>query len=261
MARPLLILLCFCLAAAPAWSRMRPVPKIRIGTPPVVIIKDILRSNLAGAGTPASNPLITWVADCDERISVNTIFKESAGKVYQIRNAGNQIITAVPAVDYGVLRLYTPVLLITGNTGNRFIHQMVTGNPQPDLETRRLLDHLLPARQGTETDSPQQLRTVIEKNVDYQVGLAVQRYGNRIKKGRLAVVGAIIDLENSYGFGAGRLVITNLNGETDPDKLRRSPLLTTLGRDFARVIGRPEQPAQRQPPQKPSAPAAPAARQ
>ncbi len=244
------IVILACLAP-PAWGRMLPVPKRRIGTPPPVIIKKLMRANLAKAKPQKSQPLITWLADSDERLSAAAIFDQPAGRIYQVRTAGPLLLTDVVAVDYGVRELYTPVLLITANTGNRLVARLLAEKEPLDTETARRADLL---RAAVPTAAGADERRIMEAIVDHQVALAVHRYQDRIRLGRLVVIGGVIDLENRYGLGAGRLVIINVNGETDPERLRRSPLLATLGPSFAPAIGRPaaSSPPAPKPKQKPA---------
>ena len=49
---------------------------------------------------------------------------------------------------------------------------------------------------------------------------AILKFSGEVEAGRLAILGAYYDFRNDLGQGAGRLVITNLNGETDPARIR-----------------------------------------
>ncbi|HLG30457.1 MAG TPA: hypothetical protein VI387_09625, partial [Candidatus Brocadiales bacterium] len=59
-------------------------------------------------------------------------------------------------------------------------------------------------------------------NVDYQVDKALSSFKEKVESGHLAIVGAIYDFRNDYGFGKGRLIIVNLNGKKDPQEIRES---------------------------------------
>ena len=68
----------------------------------------------------------------------------------------------------------------------------------------------------------------VEANVDYQVQSALTLYNIQVESGQLAVVGGVYDFNNNYGRGRGMLVITNINGETDPNKMMQSPVVKDL---------------------------------
>ena len=93
----------------------------------------------------------------------------------------------------------------------------------------------------------------VEQNVDYQVGRALARYEDRVKDGRLVVVGSVLDLTNQYGHGFNRLVIINVNGVRDDEKLKRLPHMVRLNKELLQLVGRkraanaaPEKPAKNQ---------------
>jgi hypothetical protein len=52
------------------------------------------------------------------------------------------------------------------------------------------------------------------------------------------VIGAVIDLNNQYGFGLNRLIITNINGETEPERLRAMHHLVRLNKRLLDMVGR-----------------------
>ncbi len=232
----------------PAWSRMQPVVKRRVGTPPPVVLKALLKGNLKAAAVPRATPLVTWLAPPDERLTAGALFGAGAGRIYQVRTTGPLFLTDLPAIDFGVRELYTPVLLITGATGDRLLAQLLARQPL-DASIAPAADALraaIPPGAGSDSAKLQGL-------IDRQVALAVHRYRDRIRIGRLVVVGAVADLADRYGLGKGRLVVVNVNGETDPDRLRRSPLLRTIGPELAPAIGRlPDTPRPQQPAPPPS---------
>ncbi|WP_230370431.1 hypothetical protein [Paludibacterium denitrificans] len=51
-------------------------------------------------------------------------------------------------------------------------------------------------------------------NVNNQVEGAILKFSGEVEAGHLAVIGAYYDFRNDLHQGAGRLVITNINGET-----------------------------------------------
>lgn len=239
------------LGASPTtgYTAMLPITKIRAGIPPFQVIEEILSSNQKTAAArkeqPAPRtPYMTWLTDTDARINSSQILGNAENKIYAVRNLGNQLELDAGAVDYGVNYLHTPVLLITSNTGNRAIHFFMEGYARLEPAIRRELDHLhLALTSGKTGDEPAknfdtQLLNNIEQNVDYQVDQAIARYKDRVKTGRLVVVGSVLDLINQYGHGPQRLIIINVNGERDDTKLKGLRHMMRLDKQLLAVVGR-----------------------
>jgi len=142
-----------------------------------------------------------------------------------------------------VLYLHSPILLITGNTDSESIRLFTEGYADLQQNVRRDLDHLhlplgYPAQNAKEGDREKELQ-LVEKNVDYQVQQAIERYGERIGNSRLLVVGSVLDIANYYGKGANQLIIININGETDGEKIKKMQMLRMLDPKLLANIGRP----------------------
>jgi len=245
------------LAVQPGHSaaEMQPVRKLRAGLPPFEVMTSILTTNRQAADdikagtdlTELKTPHLTWLTDADTRLEERLIFSAPGKPLYTVRNLGNQLAVSPGSVDFGVRHLHTPVLLITGSTDSLAIRLFKEGYKEMDNSIRKDLDHLhipldnaLPAEKNeTKPDPAEQLLRTAEANVDYQVEQAVQRYEDRIKGGRLVVVGGIIDLADLYGRGPGRLIIINVNNERDDNKIKRLRLMNMLdGKLINTQIGR-----------------------
>ena len=245
---PLLLLLFWVSTSAAA---MKPVMKMRVGTPPSDILKKILTTNSkADQPTPLPNraPYITWLADSDSRLEPTTILPAMANHIYAVRSLACQMVTAQGSVDYGVNILHTPILLITGNGDNEVIALLLSEPEALPAASRAELDHLLlPILQviNNKKTASQPLKkkvlAVVEKNIDLQVERAMQRYNNRIKADRLVVIGAVYDIDNHYGRGRNRLQIININGITHPRKMLRSSLVKAMPPSLLPAIGRNRQ--------------------
>ena len=68
----------------------------------------------------------------------------------------------------------------------------------------------------------------VEVNVDYQVELAMKKYKTLIDNKELVVIGMIDDFLNIYQKGIGRVVITNINGEIESDKLSKHIIMKDI---------------------------------
>jgi len=247
---PLLLLLALIAFPPLSEAAMKPLPKIRVGIPPTEILKEIIRhepvpTTATGKKEEERAPLVTWLVDPDERVGPNLLPPSSEGRIFTVTSIAAQLLPERAAVDYGVRELLTPVLLITDDSRGRFIRIFLEGYSDQDNAMRQVLDHLnLPLHdeamavvQAKEL-SEQTFMAAIEKNIDFQVQEALARYRDRITSGRLLVAGGVIDIDNAYGLGANRLIIININGETDPAKMRLMREVATIGRQAADLLGR-----------------------
>lgn len=230
-------------------AKMRNVNKVLAGTPPFEIIKKILSgnsNNLARVKTADSKftPYISWLTDPDPRIQPSLILDKPDNNIFTCRNLGAQVEIATGQLDYGINHLHTPILLITVNSDNQAISFFMEGYSNFSPAIKREIDHLnlaIPKKTLKGKLSARLLRNV-EADIDYQVNVAMNRYQERIKMGRLHVIGSIVDFENLYKRGKGRLVIININGTTDNEALQRLPILKSISPELRNLsIGRPKQ--------------------
>ncbi len=252
--RILALACCLSLSCIPCGlAQMSPVPKHRVGTPPSQVLKEILQTNLEPeAPRPLSNsgvknlaPRITWLADSDPALSPNLILPSGSNSIYAVRNIANQLTTALGSVDYGIRVLHTPILLITATSGNDTIQSLLIRPEELPDATKQELHHLFTpfkelhdSQEKAPTSLAAQLKTLIETNIDYQVNLAVGRYQERIRAGRLIVVGTVLDTDNTYNHGKGRLMIININGESSTRQLQRHRVLNNISPSLLKCVGR-----------------------
>lgn len=235
---------------------MRPVKKIRAGIPPFSVIGKIIQSNQKAVHQESKRskkrnnaPFFTWLTDTDASIQPHFLLSSNDGKIYTVRNIGNQLELSSGAVDYGILSMHTPVLMITSNTDNQSVSQFMTGYQQLSPEAQTQFEGLKNAlgepgkfKEGKTADFDEQLLTNIEKNIDFQVAQAISRYEKRIVTGRLVVVGSILDLDNQYGRGEGRLILINVNGETNAEGLHKMQIMTQIPPELVNsYVGRERQ--------------------
>ncbi len=245
---PLPLVLVLLLLPVAVWAAPEPLPKLRAGVPPYTVFGEIMKANQDGAGGgKPETPYLVWLADSDARLRPDLIMAGGGNRIYTARNLGNQVEPAAAALDYGIRTLHAPVLLITGNTDSEAIRWFSQGYEALGEAIRRELNQLHPAlarlaMTGKEAKSPEaaqaRLDRMVEANVDYQVARAVERYRDRVENGRLVVAGAVLDLAGSYGGGAGRLFLININGESEAEKLRKSSHLVRLDQRALAFVGR-----------------------
>jgi carbonic anhydrase len=159
-------------------------------------------------------PTFTIVTCSDSRIQVNVLENNPEGDLFMVRNIGNQLTTSMGSVDYGISHLHTEILLIIGHSRCGAIDAARSDykNLEPDIVKE--LDTIHIKLSNSSIDN-------VEENVNNQVALAVKKYAKTIKNHDLTVIGAVYDFANDMHEGSGELVIININGETNPDKLKK----------------------------------------
>jgi len=197
----------------------------------------------------AQTPFMTLVACSDSRVQPTALLSDPIGRIFTIENIGNQATSCEGSVDYGVLHLNTPILMLLGHVDCGAIKAFSGGYEKETAGIKRELDNLqagLGSPGGCCADSEgdaaaydQEIVHRVQTNVDHQVAFCLRKYGDRVKEGRLAVVGALYDFRNVCGKGQGRVVVLNVNGEQDPEKIKKLPLFGKLAQNVKDVsVGR-----------------------
>lgn len=175
-------------------------------------------ARFAGKQTPRA----TVVTCSDSRVQSNAFHADAVNDLFMVRNIGNQLATSEGSVEYGVRHLHTPLLL--------FIGHAVCGAVQAASGDYTALE--APIRKELLTINIPKGISVndgVLLNVNNQVDAALLKFGGEVDSGQLAVIGAFYDFRNDYKLGRGKLIITNINGETDPARLAA---LTRAGNFF-----------------------------
>ena len=177
----------------------------------------------------------------DSRVHTNAFSFDPVDKVFAIRIIGNQFIVGEGSVDYGVHHLHTPILLMFGHVHCGAIKAAMSNYINESTFIISELDHLhvpllLDDHKG---DFESRWLKNVERNVDYQVQLALQAYSEPIRKGELTVIGAVDDFINAYGKGVGRIVITNVNGEKEVEAIKKHPVYSKISTELKTIsVGR-----------------------
>jgi carbonic anhydrase len=165
----------------------------------------------------AQNPFVTLVACSDSRVGAQAVSKDTINRVFMIKNIGNQIATSEGSIDYGILHLKTPLLIITGHADCGAIKARMKGiDGEPDSICRELRS--LPAcrsKLSQSLDFETRLLDNIISNINFQVKKALIKYQEQVEKGELTILGAFYDFRNQLGKGFGRLVILSRNGKEE----------------------------------------------
>ena len=93
----------------------------------------------------SQQPDITLVSCSDSRVQPTAILKNPINRIFEIENIGNQIATCEGSVDYGVLHLKTPVLLILGHSDCGALKAYMKGYETLEDSIKLELDNLNPA--------------------------------------------------------------------------------------------------------------------
>lgn len=177
-------------------------------------------------------PTLTLVACSDSRVHTHLLGMEPDNNIFVVRNIGNQVKNAEGSIDYGVRHLPTKILLIMGHSSCGAIKAAMGDYSGETKGIKAELDNLKPviAAGDNSGDLNGRWGKNVERNVDYQVKTALKLYKEKVQANELTVIGAVYDFNDLYGKGRGKLVITNINGETAPNKIMAHPVLKELDR-------------------------------
>ncbi len=149
------------------------------------------------------------VVSCADSPHAEGGFKDFKNGLYRVRTAGNQIEPAEGTIEYGVRKLRTPVLMIVGAPGCRTVLDAMADESGSAASANMGLPKGIGEANGALL------------NVNNQVEGAILTFAGEVEAGRLAVIGAYYDVNNDLKRGKGKLVVTNINGETQPAAIKR----------------------------------------
>ncbi|MEJ5300957.1 MAG: carbonic anhydrase [Thermodesulforhabdaceae bacterium] len=194
-------------------------------------IQKVLKSNSRFVSThkasyfepflDAQHPKATVVMCSDSRVHTHAISDAPDNEIFVIRNIGNQMSTAEGSVEYGVRHLHTPVLMFLGHSGCGAIKAASSDYSKESEAIKKELD-TIKIPKGVENIEG------VKINVNNQVAEALKKFDQEVKEGKLVIIGAIYDFRNELKKGHGKLNIININGETDPVKIKENPLIKGL---------------------------------
>ena len=171
--------------------------------------KPVFFQNLA----KGQQPRATVVTCSDSRVHTDMLDNTPEGDLFMVRNIGNQLATAEGSVEYGVNHLASSLLLFIGHSSCGAIK--AAGGDYSGLEPaiQRELDTIAIEKDGNVIDG-------VQANVNNQVTAAMQKFSDKVESGQLLIVGAVYDFSDEMKQGSGKLHMINMNGETDPAKLK-----------------------------------------
>lgn len=164
-------------------------------------------------------PRATVIACADSRVQANAFDKGAENDLFTVRNIGNQFRTAEGSVLYGVEHLNTSVLLVLGHSGCGAVKAAMGPHSDLDQAIKTEVDGIVvPTRKPgvTEADA---LTEAVVANVHDQVRAAIGRFADRVREGRLVIVGAVYDFRNDLKNGFGKVTVVDVNGTSDPQAI------------------------------------------
>ena len=180
-------------------------------------------------------PSITLITCSDSRVQPHVLLNDPINEIFCVENIGNQMTSTQGSVDYGILHLKTPVLLILGHVDCGAVKAFMKGYQGEGESIAKELDTLKPALAEFDNAGSfeEQILQNVQRNLDFQVKLAVERYHDLLEKGELTVIGAIYDFADYLGFGYGRIILSNINGVTNPKEIMALPVIRSLDKPIA----------------------------
>ncbi len=159
-------------------------------------------------------PRATVLMCSDSRVQTKAITSMDINNLFVVRNIGNQVINSSGSIEFGIRFLKTPVLLIIGHSGCGAVEAVVNGVDVQNGCIERELETI-----DVEGEC---LDDAILQNVHSQVRTSMRKFKNLVQNKELVVIGAVYDFQDVYKKSLGRLIIINLNGEKDPNKIKSS---------------------------------------
>lgn len=169
----------------------------------------------------SQSPTVTAVMCSDSRVQPPSLHDNPKGRLFTIRNIGNQVASNEGSVDYGVLMLKTPLLLILGHTDCGAVKAVMKGYSDLKPSIKAELDTI-------DIGHAEDEKQALINNVNSQIEIALKKYKDLVDSKALFVVGGIYDIQNIFGYGNGALVFTNINGSYTPDQINKHSLFEGL---------------------------------
>ena len=159
------------------------------------------------------------VTCADSRVHDQALEQSPDNDLFIVRNIGNQIYTAEGSVEYGVHHLHTPLLLIVGHSSCGAIKAASAHDTHVSPAIKHELATISALKISNVEDEAQVIAGV-KHNVNHQVAYALKKFEHDVKTHKLTVIGAVYDFTNILHHGEGRLTITNVNGDYQPQHVK-----------------------------------------
>ncbi len=168
----------------------------------------------------SQHPRATVITCADSRVHDQALEHSPDNDLFIIRNIGNQISTSEGSVEYGVHHLHTPLLLIIGHSSCGAIKAANKdfSHESPAIKHELSTIHLT---KKSLSENEEDVMEGVKENVNHQVSTALHKFNVELKQNHLMVIGAVYDFTNAMHHGEGKLIITNVNGNTQPEAISK----------------------------------------
>lgn len=152
--------------------------------------------------TKGQHPFATVLSCSDSRVPVEILFDQGIGDVFVIRVAGNVChVDEIGSAEYGVGHLATPLMVVLGHTKCGAVTAVATG-AELHGSIPPLVENIRPAVEKVKKAHPElEGEALVAAAVETNVWQAIEdllrgspETRERVKEGRLKVVGAVYDL-------------------------------------------------------------------
>jgi carbonic anhydrase len=204
--------------AAPAAGTANPAPASLTPDQALNALKAGNRAFLAGRAVPADAngrrrleiaraqyPIAVLVSCSDSRVPPELLFGRGLGELFIVRNAGNTIdTTAMGSLEYAVAELNVPLVVVMGHERCGAVAAAVAvverGATYPG-SIGRMVEPIVPAvldarRQNSRDLLDASVRTNVSRTVSRLREFSEPMVLDRIRDGRLRIVGARYDLDD-----------------------------------------------------------------
>ena len=167
----------------------------------------------SSTSTKDLNPKFTLITCSDCRIDpikLNLAFP----RAFCIRNIGNQAFNAAGSVEYGILYLETPLVVVLGHSMCRAVMASLYRDIDLTEDVKKEIDTI-------KINKEENLSFNIINNIHEQVSYLLGKYRHKVSSGELSIIGSIWDLKDDFK-GTNELITTvNINGELDKEKISK----------------------------------------
>lgn len=145
----------------------------------------------------AQHPFATVLSCADSRVTAEIIFDQGLGDVFDVRIAGNLATKgAVASIEYAVVQLETPILMVLGHERCGAVTAAVKGGDLPG-EMGLFAKEIAPAVQKTKSMQGDTVENAMVANVKEQMERLKRSplLAERLASGKLKIVGGRYDLD------------------------------------------------------------------
>jgi carbonic anhydrase len=197
----------------------------------------VRRETLAKNG---QEPLATVIACSDSRVPVEQLFDRGGGDIFVIRVAGNVAgVSEMASIEYGVVHLGTPILVVMGHTKCGAVTAVVKG-AELHGHLAALAQLIKPAAHKAlgEAASPDDAVPIaIQFNVWQQIETLLTESDDireAVRSGRTLIIGAVYDISSGK--------VAWLGQHPQFDRIMAAPLSGTMVQSTAPASNRYEDP-------------------